>query len=144
MNIRDEIFINQTAQGIVPLDSGAKWFDALDEDRRRSTLREVAVLILQASADTGDVPSAVESAKISAKSTPVVLAGRPPLRTQLAKIANLPYSELPVAFRLFVALLGVADQRRRSRCGPVCAHWWHLDLADKEVIDDLLRREAKS
>ena len=48
------------------------------------------------------------------------------LAEQLAKIINLPPDERVKAFRLLVALLGVADDRRRRRfCADGCGHAWH-------------------
>jgi hypothetical protein len=60
------------------------------------------------------------------------------VRSQLAKIADLPENELHKAFRLLVALLGVCDRRRRQE-KPLNTqnHWWHRDLTDPEVIRDL-------
>ncbi|WP_327739315.1 DUF5958 family protein [Streptomyces nojiriensis] len=45
---------------------------------------------------------------------------------QPAKIINLPQDERVKSFRLLVALLGVADKRRRERfCADWCGHAWH-------------------
>ncbi|MFJ7270982.1 DUF5958 family protein [Streptomyces sp. NPDC099050] len=59
--------------------------------------------------------------------TPAVLIVRGPIRHQLAKIIALtPLDERRKAFRLLVALLGIADERRRERfCSGGCGHWWH-------------------
>ncbi|MDX2935586.1 DUF5958 family protein [Streptomyces ipomoeae] len=55
-----------------------------------------------------------------------MLVTRGRLTDQLAKIINLPQGERVKAFRLLVALLGVADERRRARfCVNGCSHAWH-------------------
>lgn len=41
-------------------------------------------------------------------------------------VLNLPQDERIKAFRLLVALLSVADERRRARfCADGCSHTWH-------------------
>jgi hypothetical protein len=42
--------------------------------------------------------------------------------------------------RLAAHLLGVKEARRRAQCGVDCRHWWHRDLHDPKVVDDLLRK----
>ncbi len=45
---------------------------------------------------------------------------------QLTKVINSPRNERIKIFRLLVALLGVADERRRIRfCAGGCGHAWH-------------------
>ncbi|MFE7760391.1 DUF5958 family protein [Streptomyces sp. NPDC057438] len=58
---------------------------------------------------------------------PAVLITRGPIDQQLGKIVGLtPVHELRKAFRLLVAVLAVADERRRERfCSGGCGHWWH-------------------
>ncbi|MER6957438.1 DUF5958 family protein [Streptomyces sp. NPDC000618] len=66
--------------------------------------------------------------------TPAVLITCGPIDQQLGKIAGLALvDERRKAFRLLVAVLAIADERRRERfCSGVCGHWWHrLDVADE-------------
>ncbi|MFB9577817.1 DUF5958 family protein [Streptomyces yanii] len=65
--------------------------------------------------------------------TPAVLITRGRINDQLGKIASLtPRDERRKAFRLLVAVLAIADGRRRERyCSNGCGHWWHrLSAAD--------------
>ncbi|MEV8037656.1 DUF5958 family protein [Streptomyces sp. NPDC086182] len=65
--------------------------------------------------------------------TPAVLITRGRIDDQLGKIASLaPRDERRKAFRLLVAVLAIADGRRRERnCSNGCGHWWHrLSAAD--------------
>ncbi|MGW2378501.1 DUF5958 family protein [Kitasatospora sp. NPDC001683] len=55
-----------------------------------------------------------------------MLVTRGRLTEQLTKIIHLPQDERIKSFRLLVALLGVADERRRVRfCASGCRHGWH-------------------
>ncbi|GGU61307.1 DUF5958 family protein [Streptomyces lavendofoliae] len=46
---------------------------------------------------------------------------------QFGKIAGLaPPDRRRKAFRLLIAVLAIADGRRRERfCSDGCSHWWH-------------------
>ncbi|MEU5416165.1 DUF5958 family protein [Streptomyces clavifer] len=59
--------------------------------------------------------------------TPAVLISRGRIDEQLGKVAGLaPVEERRKAFRLLIALLTIADARRRKRfCSGGCSHWWH-------------------
>ncbi|MEU4090328.1 DUF5958 family protein [Streptomyces aureus] len=45
----------------------------------------------------------------------------------MGKIARLtPVDKRRTAFRLLIAVLAIADERRRERfCSGRCGHWWH-------------------
>jgi hypothetical protein len=120
------VLVNKMAQGLLARRDGISWFAARTEDENRTLLRELSILILEAGATSEDVPASIQRSGIKATVTPAVLLSRQPLRGQLAKIANLPVAEFPKAFQLFVALLAVADERRREHDKVVgCSHWWH-------------------
>jgi hypothetical protein len=125
--------VNKLAQGLVSMDDGLVWFESRTEDENRALLRELAVLALQAGAVANDVTSSIHLSGIRPTDTPAVLASKGGLKEQLAKIANLPQHEFVKSFRLLVAFLGVADERRRTRDRVVgCSHWWHhLDDPDR-------------
>ncbi|MFD3517444.1 DUF5958 family protein [Streptomyces sp. NPDC058657] len=59
--------------------------------------------------------------------TPAVLIARGPIKVQLGKIASLALEhECLKAFRLLIAVLGVADERRRQFfCVGGRGHYWH-------------------
>ncbi|WP_330239215.1 DUF5958 family protein [Streptomyces sp. NBC_00525] len=56
-----------------------------------------------------------------------MLISRGRVDEQLGKIAGLtPLDERRKAFRLLIAVLSIADARRRERfCFGGCSHWWH-------------------
>lgn len=59
--------------------------------------------------------------------TPAVRISRGGIDGQLGKIAGLaPLDERRKAFRLLIAVLTIADARRRERfCSGGCNQWWH-------------------
>ncbi|MFJ5234650.1 DUF5958 family protein [Kitasatospora sp. NPDC088391] len=121
------VLLNALAQGTRPLDQGAAWFQGLDGDEQALVLRDLVGYCLQARALTEDAPESVRRAGLRPTHTPAVLLTRGHhLGTQLTKITGLPPDERVKSFRLLVALLAVADDRRRARsCADGCTHAWH-------------------
>lgn len=120
------VILNELAQGLRPLAPGIAWFETLVGEEQFEVLREVAGYCLQAGAVSEDGPESIRRAGIRPTHTPAVLVTRGRLSEQLAKIINLPQDERIKAFRLLVALLAVADERRRARfCAGGCSHAWH-------------------
>jgi hypothetical protein len=120
------VMVNKLAQGLLPMDDGLEWFMRRTESENRALLRELGILVLQAGATVDDVPVSIANSGIRPTDTPAVLASKGRLKEQLAKVGNLPEREFVKAFRLLVALLGVADERRRVHDRIAgCSHWWH-------------------
>jgi hypothetical protein len=118
--------LNELAQGLRPLGQGVEWFENLAADEQFEVLRGLSGFCIQARATVEDGPESVRLAGIRPTHTPAVLITRGQLRGQLTKIISLPRDERVKAFRLLVALLGVADKRRRERfCADGCTHAWH-------------------
>ncbi|MER7689825.1 DUF5958 family protein [Streptomyces sp. NPDC097610] len=92
-----------------------EWFQGLAADEQFEVLRDPRGLCIQARATVEDGPASVRPAGIQPTHTPAVLSTRGQLPAQLTKIINLPQDERVNAFRLLVALLGVADKRRPER-----------------------------
>ncbi|MER8185228.1 DUF5958 family protein [Kitasatospora sp. NPDC094015] len=124
------VLLNGLAQGLRPLAHGVAWFEALPPEGQFEVLRDLGEYCLQAGATVEDGPESVRLAGLRPTHTPAVLVTRGQLAGQLTKIVNLPQDERVKAFRLLVALLGVADRRRRERfCADGCTHAWHLSAA---------------
>ncbi|MFJ1756447.1 DUF5958 family protein [Kitasatospora sp. NPDC088134] len=121
------VLLNGLAQGIRPLDQGVRWFQELDGAEQVLVLRELAEYCYQARALAEDAPESVRRAGLRPTHTPAVLLARGRhLGTQLTRIVQLPPDERVKSFRLLVALLAVADDRRRVRfCADGCTHAWH-------------------
>jgi hypothetical protein len=93
---------------------------------------------MQASPRQEDTIAAISEAQLKRTLTPCVLITKPNLNVQLAKLATLPEFELSRVFRLLIKLLGIADNKRRQE-EPLDTinHWWHRDLGDPEVVNDI-------
>ncbi|MEB8340303.1 DUF5958 family protein [Streptomyces endophyticus] len=120
------VMLNELAQGIRRLSQGVGWFEGLADNEQFQVLRDLAGFCIQARATSDDGLESIRRAGIRPTHTPAVLITRGRLTEQLAKIINLPQDERVKSFRLLVALLGVADDRRRLRtCTGGCGHAWH-------------------
>ncbi|MGA4960405.1 DUF5958 family protein [Streptomyces lavendulocolor] len=120
------VVLKGLAQGIRPLEQSIDWFESLADAAQFEVLRDLAGFCIQARALIEDGPESIRRSGIRPTHTPAVLITRGHLTEQLTKIINLPQGERIKAFRLLVALLGVADERRRARfCAHGCGHAWH-------------------
>ncbi|MER8039066.1 DUF5958 family protein [Streptomyces hydrogenans] len=126
MNARD-IRLNELAQGLRPMSEGIEWFDALGPEEQSEVLRSLWHHCIQARALTEDARESIRRSGLRPTHTPAVLVSRGRIDVQVRKIAGLtPLDERRKAFRLLVAVLAVADERRRERyCAGGCGHWWH-------------------
>ncbi|MFG2368786.1 DUF5958 family protein [Streptomyces mirabilis] len=128
-----DVMLNELAQGLRPMSQDIEWFDALGPEEQSETLRFLSHHCVQARAAAEDGPDSVRRAGLRPTHTPAVLITRGRIDQQLSKIAGLaPLDERRKAFRLLIAVLAIADGRRRERfCSNGCAHWWHrLSVAD--------------
>ncbi|MFE4994594.1 DUF5958 family protein [Streptomyces mirabilis] len=128
-----DVMLSELAQGLRPMSQGIEWFDALGPEEQSETLRFLSHHCVQARAAAEDGPDSVRRAGLRPTHTPAVLITRGRIDQQLSKIAGLaPLDERRKAFRLLIAVLAIADGRRRERfCSNGCAHWWHrLSVAD--------------
>ncbi|MEU5036125.1 DUF5958 family protein [Streptomyces rubiginosohelvolus] len=131
------VILNELAQGLRPIVRGVEWFEALPAQGQFEVLRDLRGHCIQARATVEDGPESVQIAGIRPTHTPAVLITRGQLAGQLTKIINLPQDERVKAFRLLVALLEVADKRRRERfCVDGCTHAWHQLAAEADTERD--------
>ncbi|WP_328580568.1 DUF5958 family protein [Streptomyces sp. NBC_00370] len=121
------VLINQLAQGLRPMAEGIGWFDGLGREEQSEVLLFLRHHCVQARAVIEDAPESIRRAGLRPTHTPAVLISRGRTDEQLGKIAGLaPLDERRKAFRLLIAVLAVADGRRRERfCSGGCSHWWH-------------------
>ncbi|WP_406335660.1 DUF5958 family protein [Streptomyces sp. NBC_00203] len=128
-----DVMLNELAQGLRPMSQGIEWFDALGPEAQSETLRYLSHYCIQVRAVAEDGPESIRRAGLRPTHTPAVLITRGRIDQQLGKIASLiPLDERRKALRLLIAVLAIADGRRRERfCADGCGHWWHgLSVAD--------------
>jgi hypothetical protein len=128
-----DVLLNELAQGLRPMSEGIEWFDALSAEQQAEALLFLRHHCVQARAVTEDGPESIRRAGLRPTHTPAILITRGRIEHQLGKIASLtPLDERRKAFRLLVAVLAIADERRREQlCSDGCGHWWHrMSAAD--------------
>lgn len=123
----NELQLNRIAQGLVPEDSGLRWFGGLIAAERVAVLKDLAYITHQSHPKLEEVPSAIVRSGLKSTFTPCVMlqnADRP--TSALSRIASLPEPEHAKSFRLLLALFSIADARRReTQCKDGCIHEWH-------------------
>ncbi|QFQ95029.1 hypothetical protein F9278_01160 [Streptomyces phaeolivaceus] len=126
MSERD-VMLNKLAQGLRSMVDGLGWFDGLGGEEQSETLMFLRHHCVQARVVDQDGPEAVRLSGLRPTHTPAVLITCGPIEQHLGKIVSLaPPDERRKALRPLVALLGIADGRRRERfCRGGCGHWWH-------------------
>ncbi|MGI5259894.1 DUF5958 family protein [Streptomyces angustmyceticus] len=116
-----EVVVNELAQGLRPMAEGMAWFAGCPEVEQRLVVRELELFCMQARATAEDAQEAIARSGLRPTYTPAVMLTRWRLH-----MSALPPYDLPRAFRLLVALLAIADTRRRERyCAGGCGHEWH-------------------
>ncbi|MGW3012682.1 DUF5958 family protein [Streptomyces sp. NPDC001219] len=116
-----EVVVNELAQGLRPMAEGLAWFAGRPEAEQRLVVRELGHFCVQAGATEEDAQEAIERSGLRPTYTPAVMLARWRLH-----MSALPPYDLPRAFRLLIALLAIADTRRRERyCAAGCRHEWH-------------------
>ena len=122
-----DVILNELAQELRPMSQGIEWFDAHSPQQQAEVLLSLRHHCIQARAVAEDGPEGIRRSGLRPTHTPAVLITLGPIDQQLGKIAGLtPVDERRKAFRLLVAVLAIADGRRRERfCSAGCSHWWH-------------------
>ncbi|MEU1790750.1 DUF5958 family protein [Streptomyces sparsogenes] len=122
-----DVLLNELAQGLRPISEGIEWFDGLGQEEQSEVLLFLRHHCVQARAVAEDAPESIRRAGLRPTHTPAVLISRGRIDEQLGKIAGLaPPDERRKAFRLLIAVLTIADARRREHfCSGGCSHWWH-------------------
>lgn len=148
MKIEDEIYLNKVSQGLEPLDGAIDWLLGQPDSRQVDILRSLAVMIAQAGVLGTDVDPAIAQSGLKSTFTPCRVlsaavrrdpAGNRELTSSLWTVAGLPSDERTKSFKLFVALLDIADSRRKA-AEKTCHHWWHRDLSNDDVVSEIIRQ----
>ena len=119
--------LNQIAQGLVAWSEGMAWFRESPSTEKESILRDLANITIQSHPRAEEIEPAIQMAGLKHTFTPCVLVSKvhAPERA-VHKILMLPEAEWEKSFQLLIALLSVADARRRAtHCDQGCSHDWH-------------------
>lgn len=138
MNLSDEIAINQIQQELISQQDAKNWFLSFPTEAQQDILQRLSYMALQAGTRETDVSLAIAQSKLRPTYTPCVLLSKGRLKEQMTKLLKLPVSEFIKIFFLLISLLAIADARRYSKyCQDGCSHWWHRDLSDRQVVDEI-------
>jgi hypothetical protein len=133
------ILVNQWVQGIVPTFRLVEWFETSSDDGKSEILRQMMELCRQAKAAGDDGSKAVAASGINPRRTTSVLLSLGTTVERLHQVVGLTKSyDRSDAFVLLLHLLKVADDRRRANEAPgLCTHWWHRDLGNPRIVEDI-------
>jgi hypothetical protein len=140
IDIEELIFLNQVAQGVRSVNDINFWFEKLTPARRSLILKMVGQMIQNARPELEDGLEAVKQSGLKPTFTPCVLLTKGANREQIKKILTLSAPEQNKSLILLLSLFRIADQRRRIREPDASErHWWHRDLGNSGVLDEIRR-----
>jgi pSer/pThr/pTyr-binding forkhead associated (FHA) protein len=141
------IRMNQLVRGRIDLDGFDRWYDTLLTDQRVALGDALFALAYQARPTDPEYDEALATAGVPTDH-PVVRRVWEARRDRSFPdtfaadrfLASLNENDLRAAFRLFAALFGVAQWReyRTLMARGYSRYWWHRDVLDQRVVDDLL------
>ncbi len=143
MNHLDCIYLNQIAQGIVPLDDVVVAFSNLPQSARSETIHQLSLMVHESHPHPSEIVDAISTSGLKRTFTPCVMLSSGDFYQQLSRLGQLPNGELDKAFLLLLHLFRTVDGRRREACGDSCHHWWHQDLSDARVLRELKSRGTR-
>jgi len=127
MDDRD-VLLNRLAQDASPQLVGAAWFNQGTPADRTDALERLALFCWQAHPTLAEVELAVGRSGLKRTHTPcaILLSAQTLGHHPFRRVAELPANEQEKAFTLLLAVLSVADARRRQdHCAGGCTHDWH-------------------
>lgn len=126
-----------------------RWYHRLATCEQMELIRAVVMCAIQAGVDSQTVARAIASSRVREVGEFVrlhpdgfTLHGSP-ISTQRLMV-YIAKAEAPVrleGFRFLIHLFGEAERQVLALEGDHdCNHWWHRDLLDAGVVDDLMRQ----
>ena len=139
MDLADIIRMNQLVRHRTNVPGFEAWFSSLDSDGQRTLLLHLYQFANQAGADSSTYESAIRLAGLRPDSHVVKSIQREEPWLISETIADLHGFSPQECLFLLVHLFGVAEQRVYAKESVLwCNHWWHRDLTDQWVVDDIL------
>ncbi|HYE68779.1 MAG TPA: DUF5958 family protein [Anaerovoracaceae bacterium] len=143
LTMKELILLNQYVQGVVKRLEIVNWFSSLPEDDKRSVVKSVWLLAVQAQIVEDDIPTVTLEAGLKPTHTPVVMLskGNESLHKRGYGLSRLSGVVLNQAFLLVLESFALAERRRKEKEGSEeCNHWWHKNLADENIIKEILEK----
>jgi hypothetical protein len=151
MELADLICMNRLIRETIDLAGFQDWYACLAPGEQVVLLSELHLCAQQAGAREDTFDAAVETARMS-KDHPLIMAlsgfrggiyrGEDPpngLRGETEWLASLHSDERLLLLPVLVHCFGIAEGRvYAAEVAESCNHWWHRDLLDDRVVNDLL------
>ena len=138
--LEDDILVNQWVQNVQTTPVILDWFESGSSERKLEILRYLASLCKQARATNVEGQQAISASALNPRRSAGVLLAKGANTEILNKLSTLRNADGVDAFILLLYLLRIADKRRKAAETPAsCNHWWHRDLGDPIVLDEIKR-----
>jgi Family of unknown function (DUF5958) len=138
--LEDDILVNQWVQNVQSTTVIFEWFESSSAERKLEILRYLVSLCKQARATNDEGQQAILDSSLNPRRSASVLLAKGTNVEILHKLSTLRNVDGGDAFILLLHLLRIADRRRKSAENPErCNHWWHRDLGDPVVLDEIKR-----
>ena len=138
LSIDELIFINQWSQGVKENAEIKDFIEKKSLEDLHSLLVWSGELARQASANDQDAAEAIEQVPFKRTRSACVILVKGVSMATYRKMETLKGSDGKDAVWLFLYLFQIADKRRRS-LGNQCSHWWHKDLSQESVVEQIKR-----
>jgi hypothetical protein len=142
--LADLIRMNQLVRARIDLDGFQAWYETLPLEGRGALTYMLCEFAHQAGVHESTWDEALAASGLPS-SDPVVRRLWAARRDEFQAfplyefVRAAPEKDLPTVFRLFVYLFGIAERAvYRAESKMWCNHWWHRDLLDERVVQDLL------
>ncbi len=132
--------LNQIAQSVIPIEDEIARLSTRPFAERAATFNQLRFMISQTGANPADVAVATQIAGVVDQPHSSLL----PDGDMFVFGESFPEEVLDCFepnLRFLVALFRTADARRRDACVGECQHWWHADLSDPDVLEQLAAQE---
>jgi hypothetical protein len=143
-SIQELLLINQYAQDCASRQEVMDWYLSFNEDEKQFFLQELWRLAIQAQTIEADLPLATKSAGLKPTHNPVVMLSKGNISycNRGYKLSTLRGTILDQAFLLVLECFTIAEKRKKQKENGVnCNHWWHRDLSNTSVVEEILRNQ---
>lgn len=152
LDLEDQIKMNRLIQGSIEFDGFRQWYDTLS-DNERVALTCSLFDYGREYFEPADWNRAVNLAGLSSDSPLVekLLSLRHgddwragyDTRGLFQWIKGLDANDRSSVFTLAVSVFGINEGGRFESCKGHCDHWWHQDLKDPKVVEELRRNNKR-
>ena len=137
--------VNQLIRGEINLAGFKAWYEQLSQPEQCAFIYQLVEFAYQAGVDEGVWRESLDAAALQSGDLLVEQAAGF-LRRNFPEwsdfhdwLRKLPDSDRLAVFTLSVYLFGIAEGRvYRNEEKAWCNHWWHRDLLDERVVQDIL------